>query len=41
MNIVECERCGEEYPQNWGCCPFCETGERPTLGHFRGNDEDN
>jgi len=40
MNITECPKCGEEYPLNWGVCPFCETGERPPLGRFNGGEED-
>lgn len=37
MEIVECDRCGEEYPRNWGKCPVCDIGERP---EYRMPDED-
>lgn len=38
MNITECEKCGEEFPLNWGVCPFCETGERPYIEKFDNED---
>lgn len=28
MELEECERCGEEYPEVWGYCPVCDSGER-------------
>ena len=31
MEIIECDRCGEEYPRNWGYCPFCDIGEKPNF----------
>lgn len=31
MDLVECERCGEEYPSSWQGCPFCDAGEKPVL----------
>lgn len=37
MELVECDRCGEEYPRNWGGCPFCDSGERPHI-KFDGDD---
>lgn len=40
MNLEECSRCGEEFPLNWGACPFCETGERPQIGHFKEGSDD-
>jgi hypothetical protein len=23
MDIIECKRCGEDYPDGWAECPFC------------------
>ncbi len=38
MVIIECERCGEPYPANWGKCPTCDSGEHPEVRGF--DDED-
>ena len=38
MQLVECDRCGEQYPNNWGKCPACDSGEHPEVGGF--DDED-
>lgn len=37
MDLVVCDTCGEEFPANWGGCPFCDSGERPVL-KMRDND---
>lgn len=29
MELVECKRCGEVYPEEWPECPFCAAEPKP------------
>lgn len=38
MDLQECERCGEEYPEHWPECPFCAANPTRNL-KFRKEDD--
>lgn len=29
MELIECKRCGEVYPEEWPECPFCAAEAKP------------